>query len=108
MARELLKNDVGDGEEKNRKTTSGKELIQSGEKIRIVFSENSAFEPVIANLILNFNEPVNILKADTKNVGGVAKGEMILGLPEGHELQEQIKAYMVEKGLEIEEVTQYV
>ena len=58
--------------------TSGKELIQSGEKIRIVFSENSAFEPVIANLILNFNEPVNILKADTKNVGGVAKGEMVL------------------------------
>ena len=36
------------------------------------------------------------------------RGEMILGLPEGHELQEQIKAYMVEKGLEIEGVTQYV
>ena len=42
----------------------------------------------------------------------------VLGLPmgiimvttskDGHELQEQIKAYMVEKGLEIEEVTQYV
>ena len=109
VARELLKNDVGDdGEEKRGTAAGGKEIIKSGEKIRIVFSENSAFEPVIANLILNFNEPVNILKADTKNVGGVAKGEMILGLPEGHELQEQIKAYMVEKGLEIEEVTQYV
>ena len=63
---------------------------------------------IIANMILKFGVPVNILKADTKNVGGIAKGEMILGLPEGHELQEQIKAYMVEKGLEIEEVTQYV
>ena len=72
--------------------------------LRIVFTENSAFEPVIANMILKFGVPVNILKADTKNVGGIAKGEMILGLPEGHELQ----AYMVEKGLEIEEVTQYV
>lgn len=42
-------------------------------KIRIVFSENSAFEPVIANMILQFKTPVNILRADTKNVGGVAK-----------------------------------
>ena len=72
VARELLKNDVGDdGEEKRGTAAGGKEIIKSGEKIRIVFSENSAFEPVIANLILNFNEPVNILKADTKNVGGV-------------------------------------
>ena len=79
VARELLKNDVGDdGEEKRGTAAGGKEIIKSGEKIRIVFSENSAFEPVIANLILNFNEPVNILKADTKNVGGVAKGEMVL------------------------------
>ena len=79
VARELLKNDVGDdGEEKRGTAAGGKEIIKSGEKIRIVFSENSAFEPVIANLILNFNEPVNILKADTKNVGGVAKGEMVI------------------------------
>ena len=79
VARELLKNDVGDdGEGKRGTAAGGKEIIKSGEKIRIVFSENSAFEPVIANLILNFNEPVNILKADTKNVGGVAKGEMVL------------------------------
>ena len=48
--------------------------IRSGQIIRIVFTENSAFEPVIANLVLTFREPVNILKADTKNVGGVAKG----------------------------------
>ena len=57
VARELLKNDVGDdGEEKRGTAAGGKEIIKSGEKIRIVFSENSAFEPVIANLILNFNE----------------------------------------------------
>ena len=65
-------------------------------------------ETLFLPAVLKFGVPVNILKADTKNVGGIAKGEMILGLPEGHELQEQIKAYMVEKGLEIEEVTQYV
>ena len=75
---------------------------------RIVFSENSAFEPVIANLILTFGEPVNILKADTKNVGGVAKGEMILEFMEGSTRTEMMKQYLKEKGLAIGEVTEYV
>ena len=72
---------------------------------RIVFSENSSFEPVIANMILKTGRPVNILKADTKNVGGIAKGEMILGLPDDWKLQEEIEAYLKDRGLEIEEVT---
>ena len=109
VARELLKNDVGDdGEEKRGKTAGSKELIKSGEKIRIVFSENSAFEPVIANLILNFNEPVNILKADTKNVGGVAKGEMILEFAPDCTKNKEMKQYLLDRGLEIEEVSEYV
>ena len=109
VARELLKNDVGDdGEEKRGTTAGGKEIIKSGEKIRIVFSENSAFEPVIANLILNFNEPVNILKADTKNVGGVAKGEMVLEFAPDCTKNKEMKQYLLERGLEIEEVSEYV
>lgn len=109
VARELLKNDVGDdAEEKRGQTAGGKELIQSGEKIRIVFSENSAFEPVIANLILNFNEPVNILKADTKNVGGVAKGEMILEFAPDCTKNKEMKQYLLDRGLEIEEVNEHV
>jgi len=84
-----------------------KQLV-ADRKIRIVFSENSAFEPVIANMILKFGAPVNILKANTKNVGGFAVGEMILGLPQERELQEKIEEYLSERGLEIEEVTQDV
>ncbi len=109
VARELLKNDVGDdAEEKRGQAAEGKELIQSGEKIRIVFSENSAFEPVIANLILNFNEPVNILKADTKNVGGVAKGEMVLEFAPDCTKNKEMKQYLLDRGLDIEEVNEYV
>lgn len=109
VARELLKNDVGDdGEEKRGTAAGGKEIIKSGEKIRIVFSENSAFEPVIANLILNFNEPVNILKADTKNVGGVAKGEMVLEFAPDCTKNKEIKQYLLDRGLEIEEVSEHV
>ena len=109
VARELLKNDVGDdGEEKRGTAAGGKEIIKSGEKIRIVFSENSAFEPVIANLILNFNEPVNILKADTKNVGGVAKGEMVLEFAPDCTNKKEMKQYHLDRGLEIEEVSEHV
>jgi ABC-type methionine transport system ATPase subunit len=79
--------------------------IQGDKKLRIVFTENSAFEPVIANMILQFGKPVNILRADTKNVGGVAKGEMILGLPDDRHLQIDMEQYLTEHGLEIEEVT---
>ena len=76
--------------------------------IRIVFSSNSSYEPVIANMILKFHEPVNILKADTKNVGGVAKGEMILQFPGDSEKAEAMKQYLRERGLAIGEVTDSV
>ena len=72
--------------------------------IRIVFTENSAFEPVIANLVLTFREPVNILKADTKNVGGVAKGEMILEFVKDSPNVEAMKQYLTDRGLAVGEV----
>lgn len=103
-ARELILRDLPEFSE-TAKTVAMPERIQTDRKIRIVFSENSAFEPVIANMILKFNTAVNILRADTKNVGGYAKGEMILGLPDDRHLQVDIENYLKEKGLEIEEVT---
>ncbi len=81
------------------------DTLNQSRTIRIVYSENSAFEPVIANMVLTFKTAVNILRADTRNVGGVAKGEMILGLPEGKEIQDKIITYLKDRGLEIEEVT---
>lgn len=48
------------------------------------------------------------MKADTKNVGGVAKGEMILEFMEGSTRTEMMKQYLKEKGLAIGEVTEYV
>ena len=102
-AKELILKDGYEGSIPNE--ISQPERMPEGKKIRIVFSENSAFEPVIANMFLKFLTPVNILKADTKNVGGVAKGEMILGLPTDTKLQWEMEQYLTEKGLNIEEVT---
>jgi D-methionine transport system ATP-binding protein len=102
-ARELILGDIAEGQWNGG--IRQQDIVHEAKKLRIVFSENSSFEPVIANMILRFGVPVNILRANTKNVGGIAKGEMILGLPEGEELQHEIEQYMIEKGLEIEEVT---
>jgi len=93
--------------EQGLETEPVKQLLED-RKIRIVFSENSAFEPVIANMILKFKTPVNILKADTKNMGGIAIGEMILGLPPERKIQEEIENYLKECGLAIEEVSEDV
>ena len=100
VAKELISKDSGNDVESKKLTQSE---IQDGEIVRIVFSENSAFEPVIANLILTFHEPVNILKANTKNVGGVAKGEMILQFMSDSTNVQEMKKFLTERGLEIGE-----
>ena len=100
VAKELISKDSGNDVESKKLTQSE---IQDGEIVRIVFSENSAFEPVIANLILTFHEPVNILKANTKNVGGVAKGEMILQFMSDSTNVPEMKKFLTERGLEIGE-----
>lgn len=100
VAKELISKDSGNDVESKKLTQSE---IQDGEIVRVVFSENSAFEPVIANLILTFHEPVNILKANTKNVGGVAKGEMILQFMSDSTNVPEMKKFLTERGLEIGE-----
>lgn len=97
-----------EGEETSTGELKIKQELIEAKRLRIVFSENSAFEPVISNMILKFKVPINILKANTRNLNGIAKGEMILGLPEDKALQQNIKAYLKERGLEIEEVAEDV
>ncbi len=115
--------EVGDVEKvfKNPESDAAKELISKKEvgytpleqldttrQIRIVFGENSALEPVISNVILKFGAPVNIMMANTRNVGGKAVGEMILSLPEGEQLQTNIIGYLEENGLAVTEVKENV
>ena len=76
--------------------------------VRIVFSENSSFEPVIGNMVLSFKMPVNILYANTKDLDGVAKGEMILQLPEDESLGDKMIAYLKNAKLGVEELKDYV
>lgn len=100
------------------KTAAAKKLVfmvnpQAGEMrskhcIRIVFSENSSFEPVIANMVLECKAPVNILLADTKDIGGIAHGQMVLQLPEDETAASRMIHYLKERKLAVEEVDSYV
>ena len=105
-ARELILRDVPENSGKAEGAVAAQmERIQGDKKLRIVFTENSAFEPVIANMILKFREPVNILRADTRNIGGVAKGEMILEFAGDSRQAEEMQNYLKTCGIELEEVT---
>ena len=100
------------------KSKEAKKLIYQGyEKVaemkgkhcvRIVFSENSSFEPVISNMVMAFKMPVNILYANTKDLDGVAKGEMVLQLPEDKLTAEKMIAYLRNTKLGVEELEDYV
>ena len=80
-------------------------IPEKGKTVRIVFSENSSFEPVVADLILQFNVPVNILYANTRDVGGIAKGDMVITLPEDKHLQIDMIEFLKKKGLDVQEVS---
>ncbi len=82
--------------------------VSGNKTVRVVFGGGSSYEPVIANAILRFQVPINILHADTRNVGGKAVGEMVLGLPEGEKIQEDITAFLRERGLTVTEVDEHV
>lgn len=98
----------GKGEERRTLEGHQKDMMKGKCCIRIVFSVNSSFEPVIANMVLRFGQPINILRADTKNVEGIARGEMILSLPDDVQMQADMKEYLTQRGLAVEEVDGYV
>ncbi len=74
-----------------------------GRFLRIVFEGQSAFEPIISTLTLECNEKVNILGANTENIGGKAYGQMLIELPENPISEEKIKAYLESKSIFYEE-----
>ena len=50
--------------------------------VRVSFNGGTAYQPLIASVAIDCGVKLNILGADTRNVGGKALGTMLLGLPE--------------------------
>ena len=72
--------------------------------IRVVFDGLSANEPFIANLAAQTGQKVNILSANTRSVGGIGYGQMVLELPERKEDQDKVLSYFMSKGLSVASV----
>lgn len=83
-------------------------IMEGRRCIRIVFNGNSSFEPVIGNMVLECKSPVNILLADTKDINGIAHGEMVLQLPEDELTANRMIHYLEERKLTVEELNDYV
>ena len=71
--------------------------------LRLVFDGTSAFEPIISALSRQCNTDVNILGANTKNIEGVAYGQMLIQLPEDEAKVAGIKEFLDTKKVKYEE-----
>ena len=108
--------EVGDVKEVFRapKSRAAKKLVfpsnpydpsdENSRLIRIAFDGLSAKEPFIADLVATTGQKVNILSANTKSVGGVGYGQMVLELPPDEKDRAVVVEYFRSKGLAISEV----
>ena len=71
--------------------------------LRLVFGGTSAFEPIISGLSRNCDTNVNILGANTRNIDGVAYGQMLIQLPEDEAVTARIKEYLDQKNVKYKE-----
>jgi D-methionine transport system ATP-binding protein len=72
---------------------------------RIVFDGTSSFEPVIANMVLEFRTPVNIMFADTRDMDGKAYGQMVIQLPGDDTIADRMMSYLRARNVTVQEVT---
>ena len=96
------------------KSRIGKELIlgdavqdvhfRTGKLYRLSFDGRQSGEPVISNIVLHAKAPVNIMFAETRDVGGTARGQMLIELPENETQRRDILQYIRFIGIPCEEV----
>ena len=77
----------------------------NGLLIRLVFDGQESSEPVISNLSLECRVSVNIMGADTKDIGGRAYGQMLLRLPDDDASVKRIFNYLDSRGLKYEKIS---
>lgn len=79
------------------------EFTPGGKRVRIVFDGKDAFEPIIADIVLNCKAAVNILFADTRTIDGVVYGQMLVQLPDDEDAAQRILTYLSGTGVHFSE-----
>lgn len=72
-------------------------------KVRIIFDGESSYRPVISDMVLACQVPVNIIFADTKDIDGKAYGHIIIQLPEEKHQADKIMIWLQTNGLKFTE-----
>ena len=85
-------------------TVGQKTSFARARQIRVIFNGQESSEPIISNMVLACKAPVNILLADTHDIGGKAMGQMLLQLPEDEVDAGRICNYLKTVGVTYEEV----
>ena len=65
-----------------------------GKRLRIVFDGTKSTKPVISDLILACQAPLNIVFADTNVVNGIVYGHMIVTLPDDEKQSDKILTWL--------------
>ncbi len=71
--------------------------------LRLAFDGQSSSEPIISELTLESGAYVNILGANTEDIGGKAYGQMLIELPADNEAVKKIKAFLDKRQIHYEE-----
>ncbi len=98
----------------NPKSSTAKRLIDPAESdersddaigkptLRLAFTGEESGAPVISDMTVKCNTMVNILSANTENIGGKAFGQMLIELPEDADEQKRICDYLDMRGIHYE------
>lgn len=73
--------------------------ISGGQKLRLVFNGESSYLPVVSNLVMESQVPVNILFADTRDIDGHAHGQILVQLPDDSRQAERVFAWLDASGI---------
>lgn len=80
------------------------DTFRGTQMLRIVFDGRNSYEPVISNMVLACQAPVNIIYANTQNIEGMAVGQMIIQLPDNElEAAKQIN-YLKSQDVKFEQI----
>lgn len=71
--------------------------------LRLAFTGEESGAPVISDMTIQCDVMVNILSANTENIGGKAFGQMLIQLPEDEAACQRIRDYLDSRGILYEE-----
>ncbi len=86
----------------DRETSAGRTAVRN--RLRLAFNEQTAYKPIIANMILDIGEPVNMLYADMDALLDEQKGQMVIALSDDKNIADKQKAYLMKEGVDFTEI----